>query len=162
MLHIEAFPSLLRLLYHLKLLDDLNANSARLSDLESISFYRVIDNKALKMSAEDLWVQLNYQLIHLVDFLPVANWVHHSADPLFQNAINLYAFLTENDKLMANVTLPSPDGPNVSTGEPRTFGGWVSSVIPAGKKQSIAAKAIEKYSATIEHSLEYSLTWKST
>ena len=113
------------------------------------------------MSAEDLWIQLNYQLIHLVDFLPVANWVHHSADPLFQNAINLYAFLRGADKLMANVTLDTPNGPNVSTGEPRTFGGWVSSVIPVGKKQAIAAKAIEKYSATIEHSLAYRLSWKS-
>jgi len=160
MLQVEAFPSVLRLLYDQDLLAELEANSARLSSLESITFHRVIDNKEIEMDAENLWIQLNYQMIHFVDFLPVANWVLHSSDPIFQNTVDLHRFLNKTGKLEAQVAFDEPTGPKLTIGEPRTLGGMISSLISAGKKKSIAKKAIQKYSAAIEHSLDYRLTWR--
>ena len=81
--HIEAFPSVLRLLYNRGLRQELWTNLDRLDGLEAIHFHRVIDNAPIEMSAEDFWVQLNYQLIHLIDFLPVSNWSVHANDTAF-------------------------------------------------------------------------------
>ena len=50
-------------------------NAADLSKLVGIQYHRVLDNAVIELDAESLWVQLNYQLIHLLDFLPSANWV---------------------------------------------------------------------------------------
>ena len=47
------------------------------------------------MSAPDLWIQLNYQLIHLVDFLPVSNWSVHADDTAFIVFRDLYDLLTQ-------------------------------------------------------------------
>lgn len=159
MLHVEAFPSVLRLLYDQELLTELQTNVHRLDALQSIRFHRVIDNQPIQMSAEDFWIQLNYQMIHFVDFLPVANWVLHSSDPIFQNTFDLYQFLKQHDKLWATVALERPDGPKTTAGEPKTFGGLLSSLIPAKKKKTIAKKSIQQYSKSIDHSLEYTLTW---
>jgi len=73
-MHIQAFPSVMRLLYHGKLLPELLA-AEDVMQLEEISFHRVMaPHIDLKMSAEDFFVQLNYQLMHLLDFLPASNW----------------------------------------------------------------------------------------
>ena len=45
-----------------------------LDSLESITCHRVIDNAVIVMDAEAFWVQMNYQVIHLLDFLPAASW----------------------------------------------------------------------------------------
>jgi len=69
--HTEAFPSILRLL--LKddgVLDELDAKVGE-NDVTKLTFRRVIDNKKLEMGGDDLWMHLNIQLIHLLDFLPV-------------------------------------------------------------------------------------------
>ena len=50
-------------------------NAADLSKLVGIQYHRVLDNALIELDAESLWLQLNYQLIHLLDFLPSANWV---------------------------------------------------------------------------------------
>src|SRR3954469_426492 len=77
---IQAFPSVLRLLYAGPLRRELRDNLYRPDAIASISFHRVIDNEPITMSGEDFWIALNYQLIHLVDFLPVANWSVHGND----------------------------------------------------------------------------------
>ena len=64
----------------------------RLQTLQSVRFHRVIDNQQIEMSAEDFWIQLNYQMIHFVDFLPVANWVLHSSDPIFKIRLTCISF----------------------------------------------------------------------
>jgi len=102
--HVEAFPSVLRLLYDLPLREELWANKARLSELEAIRFHRVIDNAELEMTAENFWIQLSYQLIHLIDFLPVANWSVHANDTAFIVFRDLYAFLLETGKIGSKLT----------------------------------------------------------
>merc|ERR1719210_2940013 len=75
-MHIEVFPSVLRLLLNGKMLPELLVISGeQVVQLEKISFQRVMaPHIDLTMSAEDFWVQLNYQLVHLLDFLPASNW----------------------------------------------------------------------------------------
>ena len=161
--HVEAFPSMLRLITSLTLLEELSQNMQRLDELESIRFHRVIDNEPCTMSAEDLWNQLNHQLIHFVDFLPAANWAHHSSDPVLQSFERLSTFLDQADKRRAKVDIvfPAPKGPlSKPTNEVLSFGGKVSSFIPSSIKKKLAAKSVRKFSKKINHSLDYTLTWK--
>lgn len=68
MMHVEAFPSLLRATT--SIFSFLFANEHRLTKITKIMLYRVIDNRKIYLSEHDLWVGLNYQLIHMMDFLP--------------------------------------------------------------------------------------------
>ncbi|MEC9464624.1 MAG: hypothetical protein VX834_02490 [Myxococcota bacterium] len=163
LLHIEAFPAVLRLLADLELLKTLNAQLWKLDKLDTITFHKVIDNEKMTLSAQDLWIQLNYQLMHFADFLPAANWASHASDPLLQNLRDLSDFLDRSGLRMAklDVNLPQPASPMVQPhGEKLSFGGRVSSVIPAFLKKKLAAKSIRKFSSRINHSLNFELTWK--
>ena len=62
-----------------------------------------IDNKRVEMSGENLWIALNYQLIHLVDFLPVANWATHQNDTSFILFRDLYDLMEKAGKQDANI-----------------------------------------------------------
>ena len=157
--HIEAFPSVLRLLANLDLLDELNANLHRLNDLKSIEFFRVIDNAPLSMSVEDFWVQLNYQLVHYVDFLPVANWGAYNADPLIQQLDLLSTFLDRAGKRMATVRFEKPTWTNRVVGETQTTVSKLSMFLPSLVTRKMAAKAIKQFSAQIGHDLSYRLVW---
>ncbi|CAE7304864.1 ANK3 [Symbiodinium natans] len=73
--HIEAFPSILRLLLHFDFVQELESQGpTRMQGFGGLSFSRVLDNKKLFLDSETFWVQMNYQLIHLMDFLPIADW----------------------------------------------------------------------------------------
>ena len=70
--HTAAFPSVLRLLLARELLPALRAQAAGgAARVRSLKFHRVIDNAPIEFDSEQLFAQLNYQLIHLLDFLPV-------------------------------------------------------------------------------------------
>lgn len=162
-IHIEAFPSILRLITSLSLLEELSENLHRLDDLTSILFHRVIDNKKCTISAEDLWNQLNHQLVHFIDFLPAANWAHHASDPVLQSFSRLSEFLDQAQKRRANVDImfPKSKGPfSNPAGETLSLGSLISSFIPSKIKRTLAAKSVQKFSNTIGHSLEYTLKWK--
>jgi hypothetical protein len=162
-IHVEAFPSILRLITSLSLLEELSDNLHRLDELTSILFHRVIDNKECTLSAEDLWNQLNHQLVHFIDFLPAANWAHHASDPVLQSFARLSEFLDQAQKRRANVdiTFPKSKGPFSSpAGETLSLGGRISSFIPSKIKRTLAAKSVQKFSDTIGHSLKYTLEWK--
>ena len=62
----------------------MSLDDARLRSLKQISFHRVMDNERIVMTAEDLWIHLNFQLIHLLDFIPASNWAAQMEDLLFQ------------------------------------------------------------------------------
>ena len=61
---------MLRLIFHGRLLPALLEARA----FSAVTFRRVIDNAPVRLSTEELWVQLNYQLVHLLDFLPAGDW----------------------------------------------------------------------------------------
>ncbi len=61
---VTAFPSILRLLYAGPLLAALKEalGSGRLAKLQAVRFHRVMDNVPAELTAEEFWIQLNYQV----------------------------------------------------------------------------------------------------
>ena len=157
--HIEAFPSFVRLLNHHALVVELGANSERLGELKGITFHRVIDNKELTLTADQLWVQLNYQVVHLLDFLPASNWGALAGAPLFQVFIALHKLMVKTSTLVAKVDFDLSSGEKSGTGLPITLGGLIGRIAPDEIKKKMAVKAIHKFSKAIGHSLDYKLQW---
>ena len=155
----EAFPSVLRLLYAGGLRQELRENIHRPEAMASISFHRVIDNAPITMSGEDLWVALNYQLIHLVDFLPVANWSVHQNDTSFILFRDLYDLLERAGKREAIVGYTPTSRPRRMEGEPQGVGSWLTTLIPVSASERMAARSVSRFSQRIGHSLDYRITW---
>jgi hypothetical protein len=157
--HTEAFPSVLRLLYSGSLRAELRANAHRADELQSIDFHRVIDNAPITMSGEDLWIALNYQLIHLVDFLPVANWSAHRNDTSFILFRDLYDLMGRAGKRDAKVDYTPARGPRTMEGENPSLGSWLISRIPVGFSESMARRSVTTFSERAGHSLNFTLHW---
>ena len=156
---VEAFPSVLRLLYAGPLRQELRENAHRADAIASISFHRVIDNAPVTLSGEDMWIALNYQLIHLVDFLPAANWTSHQNDTSFILFRDLYDLLALVGKREAVVGYTPSAGSRKPEGEPRGVGEWLTTLIPVGVSERMAAKSVARFSERIGHSLDYRITW---
>ncbi|MEN0068372.1 MAG: hypothetical protein AAGA48_40000 [Myxococcota bacterium] len=159
-LQIEAFPTLVRLFYDQALLAELNANVDRLDDLVALHCHRVIDNAPLVLDAENLWVQLNYHLMHFVDFMPTANWGSRRGDPLLLQFQQLSAFLDRAGQRRAQVDVAFPNGSTRPIGEQSTLVGSISNLLPASVTLRLARKTIRTYSRKIGHSLDYRLEWR--
>lgn len=156
--HTEAFPSVLRLLYPAALRAELWANAHRAEQLQSIRFHRVIDNEPVEMSGEDFWIQLNYQLIHLIDFLPVANWGANQNETSFIVFRDLYALLEKLGRRSAKIDYTPDSGGRSRVGE-QGLASWLTTLIPVGLSEKMAAKSIERFSSRIGHSLDYEIRW---
>ncbi|MEM1418024.1 MAG: hypothetical protein AAGH15_24220, partial [Myxococcota bacterium] len=159
-LQIEVFPSMLRLLYDQGLLAELEANLHRLDELEALHCHRVIDNAPLVIDADAVWVQLNFHLLHFIDFMPAANWASRLSDPLLHQFRTLSDFLDRAGKRQAKVDVRFPDAPAAPMGETTTFVGRLSSRLPAQLTHKLARKSIRKYSGKVGHSLDYRLEWR--
>ncbi len=158
-LQIEAFPSLLRLFYDQGLLNELTANLHRLDDLQELHCYRVMDNKLLVLNAEELWHQLNYHLMHFVDFMPSANWWMRRNDPLLLMFRELSTFLDKAGQRRARVDVAFPSVPKPAVGEQPTIVGRISGLLPSSLTLKLARKTIREYSQQIGHNLDYKLVW---
>lgn len=158
-LQIEAFPSVLRLFYDQALLKELNANLHRLDTLQELHCYRVLDNKRIVLTAEDVWHQLNYHLMHFVDFMPSANWWLRRNDPLLLMFQELSMFLDKAGQRRAHVDVRFPKVPVETVGEEPTVVGRLSGLLPAPVTMKLARKTIRDYSSQIGHRLDYRLVW---
>lgn len=158
--HVGAFPSMLRLLYDTRLRKQLRQNLHKLDEIEGIRLHRVIDNKPLVLSADDFWIQLNYQLIHLVDFLPVSNWTVHKNETAFIVFRDLYDLLERANKLSAKLDYIPSHGPRQLKDEALTLTGWLATWIPIPVSEAMAAKSVHKFSSRIGHSMDYELLWR--
>jgi hypothetical protein len=158
-IHVEAFPSVLRLLYT-GLLDELEQNLHRLGKLNALRCHRVIDNAPLRIDATNFWINLNYHLMHFVDFMPPANWSTHRSDPLLQMFEKLSSLLDRAGQRQAKVEVRFPDTTTAPVGETRTLFGQLSGLLltPAVKLR-LAGKSIRKYSEQCGHDLSYQLEW---
>jgi len=163
MIQIEAFPSVLRLLVHGPLLAELCAcDTDKLASLSALSFHRVLDNAPLRLTADELWEQLNYQLIHSIDFLPPAAWKRtRGGDYFFEIFAVLHALLSRVGQLHADVgwdgdasCLPMQPG-----ARPDTWRHWLIDMLPQRVVLKLASKGIADYSAQVGHSLEYTLAY---
>lgn len=160
-LHVELFPSILRLFYNAELLDELQANLHRIDQLEALHCYRVIDNEPLTIDADNLWVNFNYHLMHFVDFMPAANWSTHRADPLLQMFERLSTLLNQAGKRQAQVEVSFPSDKAAPVGEARSLFGRVSGLLPSSVTLKLARKSIQDYSELAGHDLSYRLDWRS-
>ena len=158
-LHVQAFPSILRLLYNGELLSEIEGNMHRLGTLQALRCHRVIDNEPLVIDAENFWINLNYHLMHFVDFMPAANWPTHRADPLFQMFEKLSDLLDRAGQRQAQVEVVFPRLPKAPVREARSLFGRVTGLLSPEVKLSMARKAIRKYSELAGHSLRYQLDW---
>ncbi|MEO5670153.1 MAG: hypothetical protein ABIR26_05615, partial [Ramlibacter sp.] len=127
--------------------------------ISSITFNRVIDNAPITMGGKDLWTALNYQLIHLVDFLPVANWSVHQNDTSFILFRDLYDLLEKAGKREAIVGYTPNSSPRKLEGEPQSVGAWLTTLIPVSVSEKMAAKSVARFSERIGHSLDYRIDW---
>jgi len=159
MAHIEAFPSILRLLLHGPLLDELeHCSDEKLRRLAGIKFYRLIGNQELFMDGASFWIHMNYQLMHLLDFLPIMNWRDNLDDNFMVPFMSLHALLSRADQLQAHVDFEMPV-PAEKGFTPLTLGGALLSIAPSLLTRRLARQAIGKFSAEIGHSLSYELSW---
>jgi len=157
-IQLESFPSILRLLITHDFLAELRARGTK--GLQSVTFYRVIDNKELTLVREDLWVALNYQLIHILDFIPVSNWLALQDDLYLQVLGPLFNFLKAEGQLRANIDVDLTDGDSTRNGMPFTLGHFLAMTASrVGVTKKMSVKVMKKYSAAIGHSLKYKLNY---
>ncbi len=157
--HTEAFPSVLRLLYAGDLRAELRLNAERADRLQAIRLRRVIDDAPIELSGDDLWIALNYQLVHLVDFLPAANWSVHRSDTSFLLFRDLYDLLGRAGRLEASIAWTPTDGPRRAVGERFDWVGWAATRVPVGVAERMASRSVRRFSERIGHSLDYELSW---
>jgi hypothetical protein len=142
MAHIEAFPTTLRLVSCGPFLDALEAMSAEdLVAIKEFECYRLLgpdttggdagssDNKPVFLTGDQLWVHLNYHLVHFLDFLPVEYWETEMTEAPFNTFIQLHRILTRAGKLEANVDFNYDAAASRATPDP-TAKAWV-------KKQAV-------------------------
>eukprot|EP00967_Tisochrysis_lutea_P008507 scaffold10163_cov35-Tisochrysis_lutea.AAC.3 len=107
--HIEAFPSVLRLMIGTPFLAELcAAPNESLLEIKSLTMHRVLDNERITLNADQLWDQLNYHLIHTLDFLPLTSWQATFNEFMAHFFVTLYELLTRVGKLEVNA-LAMPD-----------------------------------------------------
>lgn len=158
---IEAFPSVLRLLVHGPLLQELSACPAeKLVNIGKLTLHRLLDNAPVELSGKQLFEQLNYQLIHAIDFLPAAAWQRTSNEYFFGIFVTLHEVLTRAGQLHAKVDWdPSWMQPMTAGARPETWRHWLVDLVPNVAIQFMASKQIARFSAAVGHSLEYRLEY---
>ena len=157
---IEVFPSTLRLFYDGFFLDELERNIGRLDKIDSLQLNRVIDNEPLTIDAESMWINLNFHRMHFVDFMPVANWSIHRADPLVQMFARLSSLLDRAGQRQAQVQVSFPTSTQRPVDEARTPFGRVAGILPPAVTMKLAKKSINDYSEAAGHDLSYRINWK--
>merc|ERR1719223_1096211 len=164
LVHIEAFPTVLRLL-QTDLADELETlTNEQLRQIDGLEFCRLLgpemnarmksDNAALQLTAEQFWVHLNYQVIHFLDFLPADSWDDKVTNGgMLLLLVKVHEVLVRAGKLMANVEFDSA--------------AWAEKVrqteTPEKKQSQMQAKMLtQMFSGAIGHSLKYTLKKKIT
>ena len=100
MRHVEAFPTVLRLLIHGPLLQELSCCDAnRLRQLRGLRMRRLLDNAPISLTGEELWVHLNLQMIHSLDFLPAGGWKRTCNEYFFALFLALHELLCAQARL---------------------------------------------------------------
>ena len=156
--HMEAFPTVLRLL-QTNLLDELGEmTKEQLLGIEGLECCRLLgpeidtakksDNAPLHLDAAQFWVHLNYHMIHFLDFLPADEWEGKLGSGLFPAFVGTHRVLTRAGKLMADIKFDSE--------------AWAEKAVacetPESKQSREMGKGIPTmFSDSIGHSLQYTL-----
>ena len=120
----------------------------------------LLDNGLLTLTAAQLFENLNYQMIHAIDFLPPASWKRTSGTYFFNIFVQLQSILARAGQLRARVGYdPAEQQPLVDGAIPNTWRHYLIELLPTTIVINLAAKTIAKYSAQVGHSLAYTLEW---
>ena len=155
---IAAFPSVLRLMYTSDFMSELRSNIGR--SIQSVHMHRVIDNAPLELNEAEFWEAMNYQLVHLVDFMPVANWTAHQNEATYIMFRDMYELMKQWRKMDAKVTYEGPARSRRVQKERLGLGGWVASKIPVELVRKMTEKSTRRFSKRCGHSLAYEIRWK--
>ena len=131
----------------------------RLDSLQSVSFRRVIDNEPLTLKSDEFFQQLNYQLMHTLDFLPAASWLNQMDDGFMNAFISLHFILSDSKKMVCKVDYHAGSGEKTKDGIPVTVGSILRGIVPDAIIKTLARKAICKFSNAIGHDLQYEIVW---
>merc|ERR1712159_330488 len=117
-----------------------------------------MDNRKIKLDAGAFWVQLNYQLIHTMDFLPVIHWqsMDCSSAPAVQQFIALYTLLAKAQKLEARIHFDISGLSSHGIHDERMCRG--STELATSRREGLR-KQMMKFSREIGHSLDFRLKW---
>lgn len=159
--HVEAFPAMVRIWDGGRLPEELlGYGPEKLRKIKGIAFHRVgpkHDNKEVYLDADDFWVQLNYQLVHNIDFFPAAFWGEQASRPATEKddpsllifriyCDELTTVLKRVDKLLCKINFE----PDIS----------VKGAIPESCSVKRRTARWEKVSAKIGHTLDYKIHWE--
>lgn len=111
--HVQAFPSILRIVQPIAAA--LRDNLHRKQHLQGITFHRLIDNEVISLTGQQLWVQLNYHLIHLMDFLPIAEWSTKKRS--LAGFARLHGLLSDAGELQVTIDLNLSDSDGLTLGD---------------------------------------------
>jgi hypothetical protein len=167
--HIQAFPCMLRLLF-IDLMDTLwnAAHSGGGKQAEGVSIH-TFHGTDLTLSGDEFWIHLNYQLIHLLDFLPTQHYDKFVAggDAFTRLFLRLHEFLRNNHRLMADVRLDQLGKvPGMSSAETQDLPTWEYLLSKVNKPDDVArahaqlGAQLRQYSKAINHDLAYEIHWK--
>ena len=175
MAHIEAFPTTLRLISTGVLMDVLEAMSTEeLLSIQEFECYRLLgpdttggdsgtsDNKPLTLTGEQLWVHLNYHLVHFLDFLPVEHWATEMEEAPFSIFIQLHQTLTRAGKLEAQVQFDVEAARKHGSPDP-SLKAWVKKQGYAvlGGADKMTKQFFAQFSGPIGHSLDFKIDGKT-
>lgn len=151
--HIQAFPSVVRLILSgQKFLEDVVK-----TDKNHLTMHRVIDNRKMTLTMDEVWTHLNFQLIHLLDFLPLNDWKRAIDSDVFLAPFSrLHRILTENNQLQT--TLDYDATPAASGGTKIadvTLGSLVADYMPASIQLKVGARQVKRFSREVGHDLSY-------
>ena len=108
------------------------------------------------MIGEELWIHLNYHIIHHLDFLPIAEWSNTASDGMFQSFIALYNLLVKKGKLAARVEMDAcgigADGVKITL---RDVMSWASALPDSELKKKKSTEMTHQYSAMIDFDLDF-------
>ena len=127
--------------------------------MTSISMRRVIDNEPLELSGEAFWEAMNYQLIHLVDFMPVANWAAHRSENSYVLFRDVFDLMDRAGRIDADVVFRQPARGPMLQGETASLGTLLTTVIPVKVTEVMTARSVQRFSEQCGHSLEYRIDW---
>mmetsp|Transcript_9676 Transcript_9676/g.14361 ORF Transcript_9676/g.14361 Transcript_9676/m.14361 type:complete len:405 (-) Transcript_9676:852-2066(-) len=169
---VVAFPTFLRFLKQRSFIRDLQASS-NLSQIQSVTLHRVIDNKPMTLTSDEMWVALNYQLIHSLDFLPLTHLGHakkqfpngsyHSDSAFLSEYHELYNLLQSKNKLFVNIQPIQLLSEELTDCPPWNFYSFVKSMLSpklvSDTVEKLTFKSIQRFSDAIGHSLTYEFSY---
>jgi len=169
---VVAFPTFLRFLKQRSFIRDLQSSS-NLFQIQSVTLHRVIDNKPMTLTSDEMWVALNYQLIHSLDFLPLTHLGHakkqfpngsyHFDSAFLSEYHELYNLLLSKNKLFVDIKPIQLLSEELTDCPPWNFysfvKGMLSPKLVSATVEKLTFQNVQRFSDEIGHSLTYEFSY---